>query len=88
MGNTKQNKAVSTRVPWEKVFRPYTINSRSASRHHTDSLGASTAREKDSAGPAHRRRDCVTLYETACSVRAIRGARKSGFECQLFRKLC
>ena len=42
----------------EKVIRPYTIDSRSASRHHTDSLGASTAREKGSAGPAHRRRDC------------------------------
>ncbi len=30
---------------------------------HTDSLGASTAREKGSAGPAHRRRDCGTLYD-------------------------
>ena len=48
---------------WGKVIRPYTIDSRSASRHHTDSLGASTAREKGtSAGPAHRRRDCGTLY--------------------------
>ena len=46
-----------------KVIRPYTIDSRSASRHHTDSLGASTAREKGFEGPAHRRRDCGTLYE-------------------------
>ena len=29
-----------------KVIRPYTINNSRASRHHTDSLGASTAREK------------------------------------------
>ena len=29
-----------------KVIRPYTIDSSSASRHHTDSLGASTAKEK------------------------------------------
>ena len=34
----------------------------SAARH-TDSLGASTAREKGSAGPVHRRRDCWPLYK-------------------------
>ncbi len=43
---------------WVKVIRPYTIDSSSASRHHTDSLGASTAREKGFVGPTHRRRAC------------------------------
>ena len=50
-----------------KGIKPYTINSRSASRHHTDSPGASTAREKGFAGPAQERRDSGTLYETACN---------------------
>ena len=33
-----------------KVIWPYTIGSRSASRHHTDSLGANTAKKKGSEG--------------------------------------
>ena len=54
---TSHNKAVAQGCQ-RKVIRTYTIDSRSASRHHTDSLGASTAKEKGSEGPTHRRRDC------------------------------
>ena len=40
----------------------------SAARH-TDSLGASTAREKGSAGPVHRRRDCRDVIQNMVHLR-------------------
>ena len=40
------NKAVGARVPGGKTSGLIPLTGSSASRHHTDSLGASTAREK------------------------------------------
>ena len=61
MSDTSSNKAVGARVPG-KVIRSDTIDSSSTSRHHSDSLGASTAREKGSVGPVQGRLECATLY--------------------------
>ncbi len=70
-----------------KVIRPYTIDSRSASRHHTDSLGANTAREKGFEGPAHRRRDCVDVIRNAVH-RTSPGLQPSGENRYRYRFLC
>ncbi len=58
----------------EKGIDPYTIDSRSASRHHIPSPGVSTAGEKGSAYLVQECRDSETLGETLGEIPSTNGA--------------